>query len=589
METKNFNNNVNGNINSTSVYNQETIQNTPQNIDWEGTPWMERKPSHPERIITIGTSCSGIGAPEQALQQLGLKTKIMFAGDIDSNVKKSYFANYPITEEQWHDDLRTFDASPYKDKISVLICGVCCQPFSKASKNPKGTEDEERGNLANNMRDVIRACQPKVWIMENVDNMLSCGKGKHWKKIKRWFDETGYDIHYQVLNALDYGLPQNRNRLFVIGFKEPNPDFKFPAPVELNKCVRDYLIDTTPAFRRLYPREALNLQGFSEDFKMEVPDYAIYHQAGNSIAVPVLKAIFSQIDLTKYGFDPEELGMEVEEPVRSGYVEDNKPVVEDMKEMEISKSTPMTITDLKSEMETLKSEIEERQSKLDKLVSEFENRKNEVVNNWKQHMKLVMEDTKVMIEMGIDPSTLSFDEMELSCDTIHVSDNTVIAEENDYDTMHETNIEGDNDEKTMMYSPILNDIKDEMDDDDEYPFLSPFYKLWKLKINRTDKPKKKEKTSTDYNPITGIGMVAHHMIPFYKLYKDGPVRALLKIGNKKYKTDYPDPEEGRVISADGYMQTLTFTHSDCNIWIGPKYDENGNRITPITPVIDKAA
>ena len=89
METKNFNNNVNGNINTNLLSNQETIQNTPQNIDWEGTPWMERKPSHPERIITIGSSCSGIGAMEHAIEGLGLRSFIQFAGDIDYNVKKS--------------------------------------------------------------------------------------------------------------------------------------------------------------------------------------------------------------------------------------------------------------------------------------------------------------------------------------------------------------------------------------------------------------------------------------------------------------------------------------------------------------------
>ncbi|MCH5234811.1 MAG: DNA (cytosine-5-)-methyltransferase [Muribaculaceae bacterium] len=305
METKNFKNYVNGNTTNTVVSNSVIAQNSPQNIDWDGTPWIERKPSCLDKVVTIGTSCSGIGAPEQALialqKEVGLKYEIKFAGDIDRNVKKSYFANYDITEDRWHDDLRTFNAAPYKDEISILICGVCCQPFSKAGKL-EGTEDEEKGNLAKSMCEVIKTCQPKIWMMENVDNMLTCGEGKHWKIIKGWFDETGYDIHYQVLNALDYGVPQNRNRLFVVGFKEPNPDFKFPAPIKLDKCIRDILEDKTPAYRRLTPREALRLQGFSDDFKIVVPDYAAYHQAGNSIAVPVLKAIFSQMDITKYGF-----------------------------------------------------------------------------------------------------------------------------------------------------------------------------------------------------------------------------------------------------------------------------------------------
>ena len=107
------------------VNNQNNVlnQNSVENIDWEGTPWRDRVFSHPERTITIGTSCSGIGAPEQALRQLGLKSEILFAGDIDRNVKKSYFANYEITEEQWHDDMFKFDATPFKGKLTLFIAG----------------------------------------------------------------------------------------------------------------------------------------------------------------------------------------------------------------------------------------------------------------------------------------------------------------------------------------------------------------------------------------------------------------------------------------------------------------------------------
>ena len=301
MNKKVKQNGQNGNIIPNTLSNQETIQNTPQNIDWDGTSWTERKPSHPERVVTIGTSCSGIGAMEHALEQLDIKTCINFAGDIDKNVKKSYFANYPVTEDNWHNDLFEFDATKYKGKISIFMAGICCQTFSKAG-SLKGVEDETRGQLFKAFCRVIKECEPKTWVMENVDNMLTSNGGRDWKIIKSAFDELGYDIHYQVLNALDYGLPQNRNRLFVIGFKEPNPDFKFPAPTKLDKSIYDILEDKTPAYRRLTPREALRLQGFSDDFKIVVPNYAAYHQAGNSIAVPVLKAIFSQMDITKYGF-----------------------------------------------------------------------------------------------------------------------------------------------------------------------------------------------------------------------------------------------------------------------------------------------
>lgn len=301
METKNLKNNVKGNNNSTIVSNTAIAQNTPQNIDWEGTHWIERKPSCPEKVVTIGTSCSGIGAMEFALKEMGIKTRIEFAGDIDKNVKKSYFANYDITEERWHNDMFTVDATPFKDKISIFMAGICCTTFSRAGLL-RGVEDDLKGKLFMAFCRIVKECSPKIWVLENVDNMLTSNNGRDWKIIKAALDELGYDLHYQVLNALDYGVPQNRNRLFVVGFKEPNPDFKFPAPIKLDKCIYDVLEDTTPALRRLTPREALRLQGFSDDFKVVVLNYAAYHQAGNSIAVPVLKAIFSQMDITKYGF-----------------------------------------------------------------------------------------------------------------------------------------------------------------------------------------------------------------------------------------------------------------------------------------------
>ena len=89
------------------------IQNTPANIDNSEASWVDMEFSHPERIIRLATSFSGIGAIEYAFKRLGLNSKIMFAGDIDANCKKTYFANYKISEEQWHTDIHNFNAKPY--------------------------------------------------------------------------------------------------------------------------------------------------------------------------------------------------------------------------------------------------------------------------------------------------------------------------------------------------------------------------------------------------------------------------------------------------------------------------------------------
>lgn len=96
-------------------------QNTEDNLDLTGPSWVDRDFKHPERVIHIGTCFSGVGAIEYAFKRLGLKTKIEFAGDIDKNCKKAYFANYDITDSRWHTDIHEFSASKYN--IIMVISG----------------------------------------------------------------------------------------------------------------------------------------------------------------------------------------------------------------------------------------------------------------------------------------------------------------------------------------------------------------------------------------------------------------------------------------------------------------------------------
>ena len=118
----------------------EILQNTPKNIDWKGTSWVDRGFSYPSRIIRLGTLFSGIGAIEYAFKRLGLKCKIQFAGDIDSNCKKAYFANYPIKEEQWHTDIHEFNAKPFRNKIDIFVGGASCQALAELTENKDDTK-----------------------------------------------------------------------------------------------------------------------------------------------------------------------------------------------------------------------------------------------------------------------------------------------------------------------------------------------------------------------------------------------------------------------------------------------------------------
>lgn len=222
-------------------YGCENQQNCQTNIDFDGLSWVCRNFSHPERTIRLGTLFSGIGAVEYAFKRLGLKHRIVFAGDIDKKCKETYFANYPITEDQWHNDVCSFNASPYKGEVDIVVGGAPCQAFSTVGAQ-LGFEDT-RGTLFREFARVIKECQPKIFIFENVQGLFRHDGGRTWEVIRHTFEDyCGYDVHFQLLNARNYGIPQTRERLFCIGFKRPT-QFKYPAPISLQYRMYDFLED----------------------------------------------------------------------------------------------------------------------------------------------------------------------------------------------------------------------------------------------------------------------------------------------------------------------------------------------------------
>lgn len=202
--------------------------------------WKEKAFSFPNNTVRLGTLFSGIGAIEHAFQRLKLNHKIVFAGDIDDKCKQSYFANYKIDESNWFTDIREFDATEYKGKVDFIVGGAPCQAFSIVGKR-LGFEDA-RGTLFYEFARVIKECEPKVFLFENVKGILNHDNGKTWHVIYDIFKDLGYDVHFRVLNSKDYGIPQNRERLFCLGFKEPT-EFSFPAPIKLEYRMYDFLED----------------------------------------------------------------------------------------------------------------------------------------------------------------------------------------------------------------------------------------------------------------------------------------------------------------------------------------------------------
>jgi DNA (cytosine-5)-methyltransferase 1 len=192
--------------------------------------------------LNIGSTFSGIGAFEYALIKKNIDHNIIFASDNDKFCKQSYFENFKINEQSWYDDVKDIKGGVYKNKIDILTGGTPCQSFSMVGKR-KGLNDT-RGTLFYDFARLIDEIKPKCFIFENVKGLLNHDKGNTWKTIKNVLkSDLQYDIHYKVLNARDFGIPQNRERIFVVGFKKRNKNFKFPNNVKLDSTMQDFLED----------------------------------------------------------------------------------------------------------------------------------------------------------------------------------------------------------------------------------------------------------------------------------------------------------------------------------------------------------
>ncbi len=225
--------------------------------------------------ITLATVFSGIGSPEQALIRLGVPHKVLFACDngerlievdyeaemkhvktlstpqqkreyVDkiyasrtrqtNYVQQSYLANYEIEDNNFYQDVILLDGTDYKGKVNLFVGGSPCQSFSIAGA--RGGFEDTRGTLFFEYCRLVKEIQPEVFIYENVYGVLTHDKGKTWETMQNVFSELGYHYSWQILDARDFGIPQGRRRLFVVGFKskECYERFSFPDKIKLEEC-----------------------------------------------------------------------------------------------------------------------------------------------------------------------------------------------------------------------------------------------------------------------------------------------------------------------------------------------------------------
>lgn len=193
--------------------------------------------------MKIATLFSGIGAPEQAAKRVYKLDQTVFACEFDKFARQSYEANYDISPPHFHRDVNDLDATQYKGEVEILIGGSPCQAFSIAGLR-EGTEDE-RGQLIYQYIRVVEECRPEIIIYENVKGMMSITGGRTIKEFVQALRDIGYYCHYDVINTKDYGVPQNRERLFLVGFldHEAYHRFHFADKQPLEKRLKDVLED----------------------------------------------------------------------------------------------------------------------------------------------------------------------------------------------------------------------------------------------------------------------------------------------------------------------------------------------------------
>lgn len=176
---------------------------------------------------------SGIGGFRLAFESVG--GKCVFSSDIDKWANETYFMNFG---EYPHGDISEIDEKQIPNH-DILCAGFPCQPFSIGGHR-KGFCDT-RGTLFFEIERILKAKKPKMFLLENVKGLTNHDKGRTFKVIKESLWDLGYSIFYQVLNSKDYGVPQNRERIFIVGFRKNVKSFKFPLPIENKTNINDLL------------------------------------------------------------------------------------------------------------------------------------------------------------------------------------------------------------------------------------------------------------------------------------------------------------------------------------------------------------
>ena len=305
-------------------------------------------------MIKIIDLFAGIGGIRKGFE-IAFKGNVecVLTSEIDKYAIETYKANYG--DSCLCGDIKSIHEKDVPDH-DILLAGFPCQPFSQAGLK-KGFNDT-RGTLFFDIERILIEKQPKAFLLENVKQLRTHDNGNTLKTIIKHLEDAGYKVFYEVLAAKDFGIPQNRERIMIVGFLDHNINFEFPKPRNIKTCVGDILEKSVSSSytisdklwtghqrrkiqnklngkgfgyglfnanspytntisaryykdgseilieqrdknpRKITPREAARLQGFPEDFIIDkVSNAQAYKQFGNSVCVPVITAVAEQIKL----------------------------------------------------------------------------------------------------------------------------------------------------------------------------------------------------------------------------------------------------------------------------------------------------
>ena len=292
--------------------------------------------------LTFTDLFCGIGGFHIAAARLGMRC--VFACDIDAEARRAYQRNFHLDPAG---DITEVAPESIPDH-DILLAGFPCQPFSIIG-DMRGFDDD-RGNLIFNVAEIIDAKRPAAFVLENVRQLSTHNRGQTMQAIIVKLNELGYNAGWKVLNALDFGLPQKRERTIIVGFQDHSAPFEWPAPVGEPLLLSEVLEEEVPPTylaseairkkrqakhqspynlsiwhenkggnvsshpfscalragasynyllvngeRRLTPREMLRLQGFPEWFELPGTYQQIRKQTGNAVPVPMVQAVLGKV------------------------------------------------------------------------------------------------------------------------------------------------------------------------------------------------------------------------------------------------------------------------------------------------------